>query len=1362
MAIMSAGGLRGDKVWINNPSIVDGGPYAPVINENLYIEGVNRIYDHVHIVASSADVLVSVTGADSVVSTTDFVLPGELHIFADAGRTVTFDLGFDLMFRGSSQDMLITFSGGGNLIFNVHDTANISFSSLPTEHGAKFLVNSDNFVHSPGAYSVLFKRDANSDALCYVTIGSKGMVSYIAPAGSTGQSGLIQFDASNSTANSGRLILEIQDGGSLDIQAHLNNAGVGQGFGDITLADIDLTSVEGGNSTAQFSVVNSDPGTDWSGLLVVNSNTQWSRLESNPWCELSPTGTHVGFVLGQNGLLQTNDFSYLDYVGTVTNYTFVPATDPAVLEARELEGFPSFNYTKDRNPSALIVDGASTFSAVPQAQIIMDGKSAIYFRSGVDQDGLSTFTVYDPLVRDTVISFTISPADTQHGYAGYGEIVFDVEGPLTVRGSQDTGGENVLNILSLFVSPTGGSVFIESPDTVFPLRTYERDGNGQYLQYNTACFMINNRVNMHYASLQHTDTLHLIFDKNFPKQSEASYIGGETWKLCDDRPRPTVALYNSQFLLHTSAAATGVDFLTPEDVSTDVGNNSFFKFYYNGRCYDQGTGRELVLGTEIGALASDLNTIINRDSHLDSYQETSQDPAQPQVVNLEVFPNNNKVVEGLPANGADIAGQFSVQTIYLGWGSNITLGTNADFGIDPVTTQTFALTTLPTLFIDGDFFTFQTQGGDISEPELSMSTGQGGIFVDTNGIITIDPTKRASFGTMITKSHNGIIDLPKRQIFFAPGIGIAQWRLDLSQPSQLEIVGAGQILSDYTLDWSNVTKDYCNTATPFVPYEPNGTPAACQCPPVVNDNLINLPIIRGIIDQFQVINSRLGDQVNLLIDGGLVRELVMLNSNISGAAPVGFIVLQNDANLGLGTAHRNIDSDEAQVVLGVNGIMLCANGNAQVVLNEDTLINNACPILTGTAFGITEKDQLYFTSVVPRELRVKNTGFLDLTDFANDNQEIIIGGDITLVFEPGARLMMGGGKFRLADNAKIVFEPFIDADFPAGTDLTWSDPFRVKWSGTGNFIMSEDSQMLIMRGAFVGLESGGIAANVDEVIDCSFVTSQTWTMRDAAKIYIGSDTDFGGAFQIGNTTNLTEFGAAIDWTLQLNGPGVLVDVNSQGLLGLGVGVVNKPEDVIDTWTVDRTFNVNNITITLTQGTFRNAQIFPTSNKIAGLLALGSSVGQYGFTFDQYNVDILGGGNMVLINGGPVTPTVANVNGVINADLTVGLLSSTAVLLDTSKVGLLVNPFTASTLFNYLALNDYQQQSEKLATIAQYTLGSPTAGYINNGVIFRQSQQLRIFNESGFTADPQRSVELGYVGIAIDENTQVPTYTEVVI
>jgi hypothetical protein len=1368
MALVPAA-LNADKFWNNNLAITEPSAFAPVVDEDLDIQGLNQLNGHIHIAAVTSDVLVTVTVASEV--TGGGTGTSELHIFAGASRRVTFSLEQDLFFRGSAADLLITFSGEGELVWQVAGDHRVIFGSRENTGGTIFVTNMSSQV-SPN--EVTFRRfpinglgpvEANRNA--FVEIGPRSIITFISD-DTSGTNAFMRFDATNSVANRGRLILQLDDSAAFDIEGHLNNAAIGDGFGDITIANLNLTTVTGGR--ASVSVLNQFlDNSAFAGLLVINNNTVWRQLDANPWCEPVVSDTHVGFVLGANGTLNIASNSYLDYVGTVSNITVLPNIPSSILQGR-----PLTSVIKDRNPSAFIVDGSSSPIRPGEgthAFIGLAESSAIYFRSGVGADGVAVPFVFDPVLGDTIVSFTINPEQQFTGESGYGSIVFDVEGPVDVQSdSPATPNDTALNVLSLFVTPTGGSVLIASTDVTFPLRTFARGTDGELLQYQKACFMVNNRLNMLGTNLQHTDSIHDVFEDNLLAQSEPTYIGGESFLLCPDSEsrRPKIVLYNTDFLVQTNAALSGVDIFVPNGPIVDdeiLPNISRIDLFYNGRCIDQGTGRFLILGSTVGGLASDFNTVINRDAHLDIFQDDAQVSPGVQQLFFSTSPNNSKVTEGIVSQDS-IRGQFQIETIYLAWATNISIGTNDEVGTDLIDGTTFLLTTTPLAFIQGDFYSFETQGGLVNSPECSMTTGQGGIFVDKQGIFQIASDRRANMGVVVTKSRNGIIDLPKNQVFFDLRVGIAHWRINLSDPNQVEIVAEGQSLSDYTLDWKNITKDFCPTDTSiFVPYEPVNTPAACQAPPVTEQNLVNIPVIRGIVDQMQVKNSRLGDQVHLMIDGGLVRELVFLTGKASAVAPVGVIFIQNDGQLGLGTAHRNVDSDEAQVVLGINGVTLVPNGDAEVVLNEDTLINNVCHILAGPNFE--PGNELFITSVVPRELRVKNEAVLDLTSFTDQAQRLTIGGEVTLVFEPGARLLLNGGTLKITENARVIFEPFFDAGAPAGTDLSSTDDFRVKISGSGRIQLSENSQMDIPRSAYVGIESAGLVTITDTegiiqtetLVNCSVITSVTLFMEDAAKVFIGSDTDFGGSLQIGNVTNVD--GGLVSFELIMNGLEALFDVNSQGFFGLGSGIVNKPNGAPNDWLIDRTFNVGRIATTLTQGTFKHNQIRSGTSPLAGLIAIGNGQ-QFGYVINNIDVDILGGGNIVQLTGnGPLSPTVDTTDGVITSSLSAGIICSQPMFRDTTKIGANALPAaaTAAQLFNYLKMVNYNTQSTKLSTIAQNTVGTALTGYVDAGVITRQQDVSQILNGLGF-ADNRNSLDVGTVGLALGAINREPTYYEV--
>jgi len=1325
--------MYGLTTWYDNLNI-----NTNVINDNLDIRGVNRITGRVYVEATTTDVLITVTQNDSIVTSSL-----QLHLFAAAGHTITMSLTHDLLFSGSQSDFLITYSGQGLLQAYIEGGHALRFTSLPGSEGTQFYI----IETSSTPTRVKFGRfpfnsfplsEANLNA--YVQVGPDSAFSFVAPtAVSTGlatEVGLVTFDPTNNPFATGRFVLQIENNASFVIDGHLITNLINP-----SLSDINVTVAAGFKSS--MDVINS--GTqfgDWSGLMVVNNNEVLTQLKIDPFCEDNFTQIRHGFVLGAGGVFETTNLTYLDYVVTVTNVSPSPIITATVLN------YPCTRFVedivKDRNPAAFIVDGdLEAFAG--HARIQMDGNSALYFRSGVDCNGDSTITSATSLASQNLL-FTVT---ANEDLKDQGSIVFDVEGLVDIVG--DVGGQTALNILSLQVNPFGGSVYIEGNDVVFPLRTFAKDANGAYVQYGSAAFMFNNRANFINTALQHTDQNHAVYENNIVAQSSPTYIGGESRTLgCSSNSKQNVMVfYNSLFLVHTDVATTGVDFLV---ANTGTPNLSTFVFYSNGYCIDNGTGRNLVLGTDVGALAENLANIINRDSHLDVMQD-SAGPAVAQILTLTVAPNNAKINPNITSN---ITGQRSLNTIFLANGSNISIGTNGTVGTD-INGNTFALTTFPTLQISGDYFSFASQGGSINQPQLSMTTGQGGIFVDTNGVILASPNVRIAFGAMVTKSRNGSVILPKNQIAYGPNIGLAQWQLNLTDPSQIEIVSSGQDLTAYTLDWKNLTKDYCVTA-PFanIPYELPNVPPAGAAPAVTNANLTGLPIIRGVVDQLQIKNSRLGDQAQLILDGsqggGLVRELLFVPGTASAITPTGFIVLQNNAILGLGTAARNVSSLSASVQLGINGVTLVANGNGTVRLNDNVIIDNLAHILTGTNFGVTEPQQLEITSVVPVELRVKSDGgILDLTQFSNPNQTLLFSGQVTLVLEPGAKVLLGGGNLTFAGQSSLFFEPYTNQDIPVGILPSATDDFRAKFIGVGLVNVIEKANVFVPLGAYAGVETDPVTG--------IRTTSQMWQFADSGSMYIGTADGFGGSFQVGNTTSFE--GHIVTFSLQIVGVGSVVEINSQGLLGLAAGVVDKGSDIPSNWRVGQLFNVNSINLNVPEGTLTHQQIYPSSSLNASLLAIGQTT--YNFSLDQINGLILGGGNLAVIPATPafVNPFVLGTNGLQVNGVLAGILASSSTLLDISLNTTGGNPTlvnrTATQLYERISMNPYESQNAKTAAIFKSSLGQETAAYINGTTINRPVvTQVRSGTVRGAV---DRALAIGAVGLALDNsNPPAPAYS----
>lgn len=150
--------------------------------------------------------------------------------------------------------------------------------------------------------------------------------------------------------------------------------------------------------------------------------------------------------------------------------------------------------------------------------------------------------------------------------------------------------------------------------------------------------------------------------------------------------------------------------------------------------------------------------------------------------------------------------------------------------------------THPELQICGDFFSFESKGGQCCDPSASCVSGEGGIFVDQNGALTIGAPFRANICTMITRSGNGLVNLPANQVIFNNCVGITNWHLDLRDPLQEVIVPAGESLPEFTLNWRNTCKNF-DVFCPFIIPNVN----ACSCPPVLPCNVEAVPTIEGSV-----------------------------------------------------------------------------------------------------------------------------------------------------------------------------------------------------------------------------------------------------------------------------------------------------------------------------------------------------------------------------------------------------------------------------------------------------------------------------------------------------------------------------------
>lgn len=1395
------------------------------VDTNFFISNTNILTGPgaITVEAITQDVTATV-GANAVLQSGSALVAGRLFIHADAGRTVFFDLSQnDLSFIGSVDGLtrlLVSFSGEGQLTFILGNGRKVSFATdeLTGTAGTNFYA----LMNATAVPTVNFTRfNDNSTSDVEIVVGHDSAMTYLASVADVSNpaaAARIQFNPANQ--RNGSMILRILDGGAVDISGHLVVLDNNDEFAN---ADVDLAVLAGG--VAGFDVISAGSligATYIAGLEIINNNYQLPHLRSEPFHDCSFNGVLHGFVLGANGIMVINDASYVDYIGTTLNCC--PAVcnpchiDPSLLEPCILprsatracgscavgsSSLVDFNcddlddlclscslvpcdvctgpagecdctpftrandcLIKARNASAFFVDGHGRSDVDADedvlANIVMLGCSGLYFRSGVDACGQST-EANDFIINGCGSFEALSTP-------GAGNVVFDVEGPLNVQGQ--SANANAIRLLSSEVTKAGCPVIIadetECPTLlVFPAITHNVDDvDGEFLRYNRGAFLINNRVDLRNVSLVHTDDNHHVLerddlDRGDPRLfSEPTYIGGEFVQACQpDEPRPVIALYNSIIRFHESAGFTGVDIQVP---NLQEGNESALRFYSNGFCVDRGTGRILILGTNNGDRSCSSCEVIDHNSHLDVFQTTDQLATSTHVLVLDTAPNDQcfSLRVDAPAN----PDESSIQVIYLGNESNISIGTAPGTAVNPQ--PVFTAATTPTVIIDGTFFSFETSGGSAHLPELTGTLGEGAIFVDTNGVLENANRNRANISTMVVRSGNGVIDLPQTEVFFNSRVGVTDWRPNLMVNNVL--VGADESFSDFTIDWMQVVTD-CDS---FVPYDPRMTPLVCDVPPVTEANVTNLPTILGTVQQLQVKRSRLGDQITLQIGdatdnvpGGFVRELIFLKGFNAAEAAMGTIVLDGFGRVGLGSAATNYDSNEANIKLGINGVTVIAKGDGVVELNQDVYIDNVCHILPGPDFGAEGAQTLTFFSNDSRELRIKSTGVLDLSLFRGPNQVVEFGGNIRLVFEPGARMILSNVAntedqdnrtyVRFTDLMSINFEQVYDTTILDASAPNAVEERLVKWSGNAYLQMTQGSSLLLPDNTFLGIETAP---------ECSPLTDIILELRDESTFNIGDQEELGGTFQVGN--RVPQEGAVINFNFLLNGVNTLAQIRREGLMLYGVGGVSVLGNIPNNYTYQCLSNVGDIIIQLGSGIFDHTQIFSGDDPQASLLALGNAR-SYSFDFDVNFSIIRGGGNFALVEGcpsGAFPIIVEDFNGDVSEDLIVGILSSKAMLRDgaVTQTFLGIPPqlngiqaadgFSPLAMYSYLHVQTYNFYVSPKATIALNDLTIPVLGFVVGDTAIVRTLQELIVNASGDDVDYVRSVRRGAVQLSANNLT----------
>jgi hypothetical protein len=1413
-ALLQAGCGGPSVVWAGNVS-------ADVIDQNIDLNGTTvNLIGGVAVHAVTCNIAINVNAA-TIIEGDPAAGNSRLYLNPAAGHTIVVNVTNDLTFQGAAAgatgelDLLVTVTGAGTVVFNITSGNEVTLQRNGANGGAVQMYRQGNPAQTFAALN--FTTNQVDGNYASVIIGSGCILSYLL-ANDGSNSAQINFIQSNGTLQP-EMRLVIQDKGAVLVRSNLLTPSAPK----YVIADIDLASVPGTLPSMIFAVGTLTP-TAPAGLRIENSNNTLGQFLWDPWCaeglraDGSFSGVQYGFIVGSSGELFINSYTFLDYIALS-----LPQCPTPVIPCVAASAVASL--VKSRNPSALFTDSFVDSTLVAPV-INIAAHAGLYLRSGVGANGVVN------------ADFTVDPTNRT---SGAGVPVMDIEGQLFVLGANIPG--NPLNcfvdtqlskieVLSWQVDSTVpanmGPLFTDNTVAnattnpfIFPGRTFatvttpvpcstDQETTSYYIAYNKGYILNNGRADLITVSLDHTDEIHLVTENN-DVTSEPTYVGGETWNVpCPDCAqciaRPLFAFYNSRFNVHTSVALTGVDLLT--EVGGPSGNNtspsgtftfcndnySLFVFYQNGKTIDNGSGRSMILGTFPGSTACDGCTVISKDAHLNVMQDNVCNSAIHDELVLTTTANTALLVPGIPAG--DLSQQYAIQTIYLGNNSNISIGSessdclhgltqNVRFPSYPGTQTSFLLNPaiFPTLLINSNLFSFETRGGSNNLPETSNVTGQGGIFVDANGVFTIGGTRltsaqqcvqclfRANMGAMVTASCNGFIDLPANRVLFDPRVGIAFWNLNMNVPSEVVIVQPGQEISDYTLNWLFVTKDY----DVFMPYYLTNCYSPCFCPAVTTMNVDSIPTIEGTVQQLLIKGSRLGDPAHVKVRGGTVGELIMLTGFNSSEAPVAVIVLEDQGQIGLGSAKRNADSLDANIVLGVNGVNVILNdAEAQVNLNEDVIVNNICAFLPGPDIPTTAT--LRIKSECCHTLRVTKDGVLDLSGFGAA-QAVEFAGNVRVVFEPGSKVIFANETtLRWVDEATCEFEPTVFTNLFSPNSLVSTDTVRVHLVGSGRLEFNDCSSGIVPRDAFVGVEND---------LACVIATTDiTLRLNDSATFKIGDPACRipGGAFQVGNTVELDQPEEGVSFTLIVDGPEASFEIGEQGFLGLGVGIVSKGRVAPDAWLVGPTFNVTGINLQLSNGRFMHAQLYAGSDTRASLIAMCGGAVPFGpFTYNisplfdttdgtlLSNMSMLGGGNIVacpptITQGGQpyFNPIVGVINGTVNTGLTnqyeVGILCSTPILATFGAAGI-----------DAISLQQFLRVKDIITTLPANGRGDAapsdlrnqvrvgfvdTAGAGGDGFIGRAEVE-KVLGKSAQTSVQEHALEIGVVGIVLQDAGAAP-------
>lgn len=357
-----------------------------------------------------------------------------------------------------------------------------------------------------------------------------------------------------------------------------------------------------------------------------------------------------------------------------------------------------------------------------------------------------------------------------------------------------------------------------------------------------------------------------------------------------------------------------------------------------------------------------------------------------------------------------------------------------------------------------------------------------------------------------------------------------------------------------------------------------------------------------------------------------------------GAGQHGCIFMDNGGRIGLGSRKWNMHSQAAWNLLGKQYVTLFPNGDCVVDLNDDIIITDNQAIIPTSNFGtmladVTSTDsRIAFYSQDTHEIRIPAGVVFDLSAFghpdsaptASQVQKIEIGGRARLVFEAGSTLRfpqvssLGQAPvLYLNDEAELIFEGTkeINKSFIDYSSLV------TKITGCGQIWVNKNAKIKVFNEGLVSVSSDLVSPT----------TSVAISIQRQGQFLIGDDTNVGGAFYVGNLTDVTD--STVSFSLIVNGPQAQVSIGRLGLLGLGVGVVDQSGSTLNSWTLKGAYNVNDVTIRLLQGTITHNQMYAGSSSNGSVIALGPVSMEAGYFFALGNgADsvIRGGGNLLYV------------------------------------------------------------------------------------------------------------------------------------